>query len=266
MSAKAQQGLREVASGVRERQVGAIGASWTALATRFGLAALFGVFLAVCGVGTAIHGPFWLRAVSVSAVSVTGVAVGSALIWMTRNWRGSRWMRVLTISLVMTTPLGLFVWVLDILVAKPAPSIDRLPSYMLTSLAISLLMGLLFWLGLGRPLQPGSPAPWNVPSPFLDRLPPRLRGSDLWAVQAEDHYLRVHTSKGQDLILMRLSDAMAELKPIEGAQTHRSWWVARAAISDVAKGDGRGEIRLPDGVMAPVSRTHAKALRERGWI
>ncbi len=38
--------------------------------------------------------------------------------------------------------------------------------------------------------------------------------------------LHFHTDRGSDLILMRLSDALTELKGLEGAQTHRSWWVA----------------------------------------
>lgn len=100
---------------------------------------------------------------------------------------------------------------------------------------------------------------------FLERLPLRLRGADLWAVEAEDHYLRLHTSRGQDLILMRLADAVAELDGLEGAQVHRSWWVARAALTDVKLGDGRATLTLKDGAQVPVSRTYAKALREAGW-
>ena len=47
-------------------------------------------------------------------------------------------------------------------------------------------------------------------------------------MEAEDHYLRLHTSKGQDLILMRLSDAIAELEGIEGARrTAPGGWRAR---------------------------------------
>ena len=38
---------------------------------------------------------------------------------------------------------------------------------------------------------------------------------------------------------MRLSDAVEELEGLEGAQTHRSWWVARDAVRGVERGDGR---------------------------
>jgi DNA-binding LytR/AlgR family response regulator len=65
---------------------------------------------------------------------------------------------------------------------------------------------------------------------------------------------------------MRLSDAVAELDGIEGAQVHRSWWVARDAIADAKRGDGRATLTLKDGSEVPVSRTYARILRQRNWI
>lgn len=64
---------------------------------------------------------------------------------------------------------------------------------------------------------------------------------------------------------MRLSDAVAELEGLEGAQTHRSWWVAKAAVTEIRRGDGRARLTLKNGVTVPVSRTHARVLREAGW-
>jgi DNA-binding LytR/AlgR family response regulator len=112
------------------------------------------------------------------------------------------------------------------------------------------------------------PAEANAPAEvrFLERMPEKLKGGAIYAVQAEDHYLRIHTSKGSDLILMRLSDAVAELEGIEGAQTHRSWWVAKDGIAEVRRAGGRVALALKDGAEAPVSRPNVKALRESGWI
>jgi DNA-binding LytR/AlgR family response regulator len=59
---------------------------------------------------------------------------------------------------------------------------------------------------------------------------------------------------------------VAELDGVEGAQVHRSWWVARDAITDAKRGDGRALLTLKDGAQVPVSRTYAGELRERGWI
>lgn len=101
---------------------------------------------------------------------------------------------------------------------------------------------------------------------LTDKLPVRLRTADLLALESEDHYLRVHTSRGDALILMRLSDAMAAVEALEGAQTHRSWWVARAAIDHAEKAGGRAELTLTNGLKAPVSRSFYPDLRDRGWI
>ncbi|WP_235559357.1 LytTR family DNA-binding domain-containing protein [Brevundimonas sp. Leaf168] len=84
-------------------------------------------------------------------------------------------------------------------------------------------------------------------------------------MQAEDHYLRIHTDRGSDLILMRLSDAVEELEGLEGAQTHRSWWVAREAVRAVERGDGRATLTLDGGLSAPVSRRYARMLRDAEW-
>jgi DNA-binding LytR/AlgR family response regulator len=64
---------------------------------------------------------------------------------------------------------------------------------------------------------------------------------------------------------MRLGDAIAAVETLDGAQTHRSWWVARPAVASVSRGDGRAVLTLSNGVEAPVSRTYAPKLREAGW-
>lgn len=116
-----------------------------------------------------------------------------------------------------------------------------------------------------RPLAAGPPPP-VAGARFRERLPVRLRSAEVWAVEAEDHYLRVHTDRGSDLLLLRLADALEELAGVEGARTHRSWWVARAAVRDARRADGRATLVLPDGTEAPVSRSYAPALREAGWF
>jgi DNA-binding LytR/AlgR family response regulator len=116
-----------------------------------------------------------------------------------------------------------------------------------------------------RPVQPHLAPAGAAPARFLDRLPFKLKGATILAVEAEDHYLRLHTDRGSDLILMRLTDALAELEGLEGAQTHRSWWVARDAVRGVARGDGRAVLTLEGGLQAPVSRRYARALRAAGW-
>nr|WP_295834719.1 LytTR family DNA-binding domain-containing protein [uncultured Azospirillum sp.] len=115
------------------------------------------------------------------------------------------------------------------------------------------------------PITGGEPTA-NRPAPFLDRIPAKL-GRDLLALEMEDHYVRVHTALGSDLILMRMRDAVAELEGIDGRQVHRSYWVAASAVAAVErKPDGKLSLRLTNGLLVPVSRTHAPSVRAAGWV
>ncbi|MFS2317540.1 LytTR family DNA-binding domain-containing protein [Maricaulis sp. D1M11] len=111
------------------------------------------------------------------------------------------------------------------------------------------------------------PTPTRSERPvFLDRLDGPAAAETILALQAEDHYVRVHLPQGSQLVLIRLADAMAEMVPVEGYQTHRSWWVAKAAIQSGEFKRGTGRILLTTGLQAPVSRTHAPALRDAGVL
>lgn len=100
---------------------------------------------------------------------------------------------------------------------------------------------------------------------FWRLLPVRL-GRDVLCLQMEDHYVRVHTRVGSDLILMRLSDAVAAMGATPGLQVHRSWWVARSAIDSVAR-DGRNlRLNLLNGLRVPVARSAVARLKADGLI
>lgn len=102
--------------------------------------------------------------------------------------------------------------------------------------------------------------------PLLDRLPPKLRHAEIYAISAEDHYVRVHSSAGDEMILMRLSDAVREAAPLAGLQTHRSWWVAEKGVEAVEKKNGKISLALKNGLTAPVSRSGQSQVREAGWV
>lgn len=114
------------------------------------------------------------------------------------------------------------------------------------------------------PQQVPEPAPREIP--FLARIPARL-GRSLLALEMEDHYVRVHTAEGSDLLLMRLRDAVVELEGYDGLQVHRSYWVAAAAVAGVErKLDGKLTLVLSNGLKVPVSRSFAPAVRAAGWL
>jgi DNA-binding LytR/AlgR family response regulator len=102
-------------------------------------------------------------------------------------------------------------------------------------------------------------------SSFLDRLPGRL-GRELLCLQMEDHYVRAHTPRGSDLVLISLKEALGDLQHVDGLQVHRSWWVRRSAVQGVTS-KGRGvTLRLVNGLEVPVSRSSVAKLRGAGWL
>ena len=101
---------------------------------------------------------------------------------------------------------------------------------------------------------------------LYERLKPSLRSAEIYALSAEDHYVRVITSAGDDLILMRLSDAITEAAPLIGLSPHRSWWAAEGGTAGVKRSGGKVVITLKNDAVVPVSRNGAKALRDAGWL
>ncbi len=101
---------------------------------------------------------------------------------------------------------------------------------------------------------------------FLSRLPLKYRKAELYAVSSEDHYLRIHTSLGEELILMRLGDAVRELAGAEGLQVHRSWWVAIPAIKDVRRSGGKTSLALPSGKEVPISKSYMDKAKAAGLV
>jgi hypothetical protein len=93
-----------------------------------------------------------------------------------------------------------------------------------------------------------------------DKLPLPLRRAAIRALSAEDHYLRVHTNRGEALVLMSLGAGMAALGPDAGIQVHRSHWIAHGALADGTARLGRDGIVLDGGQTLPVSRTGRRRL------
>ena len=95
---------------------------------------------------------------------------------------------------------------------------------------------------------------------FFKRLPPHL-GTNLISLSSQDHYVEVVTDKGTELIHMRLSDALEDLKDYPGQQIHRSHWIAARAFLGTTRENKRLVVRLSDGRTLPVSRSYATEVR-----
>jgi len=244
-----------------------------ALPRQLGIAAVAGLFLTFLvpfgtgGASLLVRFAYWMGLAEGGTVIGTAIRYVLVRVADPSNQRPFA-MAGLTAAL-MTPPTSGLVWLATRLAFGPQSLHGHLIELAFAVFVICLALSLVQTLAAPRaPIAAPvleKPAPAQTPK-FLDRLSPRLRGAELHAVAAEDHYLRVYTALGQDLILMRLSDALADLEGLGGAQTHRSWWVARAAVADVRRGDGRATLVLTSGVEAPVSRRFFQALRTAGWF
>lgn len=118
----------------------------------------------------------------------------------------------------------------------------------------------------GRALALPEPVPAASPHAFppalLSKIPAGI-GSDIIALETEDHYLRVHAVGGSALILMRMADAVALLDPKLGSQVHRRWWVAQGAVAGVRTEGQKLSLCLIDNTLVPVGRTFAATARAR---
>lgn len=199
-----------------------------------------------------------------------GPLIGAALARL--PWRMPRWLNRAISTALVAAVVTLTINLVQFLIGNEVP-LSFWPTLYGLVLGISIAIAAVAWL-VERAFDAGPGALTHAPAnaaqrpavKFLDRLPAKLKGAALYAVSAEDHYLRLHTSKGSDLILMRLSDAIAELEGLEGAQTHRSWWVAKDAVEGARREGERVVLRLKGGAEAPVSRPNVRPLREAGWF
>ena len=107
------------------------------------------------------------------------------------------------------------------------------------------------------------------PAALPARIVSRLDGlpcTEVLRLSARDHYVDVVTRRAQKALLLRLSDAMAEVEGIPGAQVHRSHWVARTAVVGARRENGRFLLDLVDGTTVPVSRSYRARAEAAGLL
>lgn len=104
------------------------------------------------------------------------------------------------------------------------------------------------------------------PAEALPTLPLPPGFGPVRALKGEDHYVRVIGDGREELILMRMRDAIERLGDVEGLRIHRSWWVAKDAVAAVRR-DGRAAVVvLTSGHEAAAARDMMPQLRAAGWL
>ena len=90
--------------------------------------------------------------------------------------------------------------------------------------------------------------------------------SALIALSGEDHYTRVRTTRGEEMVLLRPTDAMRETGDIPGGRVHRSHRLAWGAVRGATRTGDRAILTMPHGDDIPVSRAHIPPIREAGLL
>jgi DNA-binding LytR/AlgR family response regulator len=246
------------------------GEPWRITLRNVAIAAAAGVFLAFIGalgtdrIALPMRLLYWVPLMLVGSLIAHVTVEG-----LTRIIREATnpWLFGAVLAVGMAVPITALVWAYSGVMLDTNFSLRALPDLFLSVLIVCAAMTAIT-MTVNAPGQVTHAPPAGSPAAlvrFMERLPPRLKGAVIYAISAEDHYLKLHTSKGTDLILMRMSDAIVELEGLEGAQTHRSWWVARDAVENARREGDRMVLTIKGGVEAPVSRPNVRPLREAGW-
>jgi len=101
-----------------------------------------------------------------------------------------------------------------------------------------------------------STQPIQQPIGILAKLPPHL-GREFIALEAQQHYVKVYTASGNELVLYRFGDAVTELEALNfGVQVHRSYVVSPAHIVEAKKQGRSSTLVMSNGLEVPVSQSY----------
>ena len=232
------------------------------------LFAAIGVVMAFLGPFGSSERPLLERLPYWAACMIGGGAIGVITDEIVRRRTEAFWPRLLIVSMAMTPFVT--VVVVSINVVTYGGSLLRMvnPEIVFQVFVVSfaaMALRQLVWAQATTVVVVAEPQDDPLEN-FRQRLSAKRRAAGVLAVEAEDHYLRVHTDAGDELITARFGDALSELSRAPGFQTHRSWWVAADAIDEVRWLRGRGEAKLKCGLVVPISRSQAGPLKAAGWF
>jgi hypothetical protein len=100
---------------------------------------------------------------------------------------------------------------------------------------------------------------------LMRRLPDNA-SHEVLRLSADGHVVQVVTVDQQYDLRIRFSDAVEEMDAVEGYCTHRSHWVARAAVSGSEVRNGRPALILHNGDVVPVSRKYRPDIEAAGLL
>lgn len=201
-------------------------------------------------------------------IAVTTFAAGSVIAhwaFQPAHARNKVWIAILVGAVGTGAAVSAIVLVVNWLALGVSPT---QPGYLVSLIGNAMVVAIiiavfLYFFGSRQLISPAASAP-SSPS-ILDRLPLEKRGA-LISMSVADHYVEVTTTKGQELLLMRLSDAIREVTQQEGLQVHRSHWIAHSQIVAARREKDRAMLTMSDGRDIPVSRSYLPAVKDAGIL
>ena len=184
-------------------------------------------------------------------------------------------LRIVLTGTLAGLPVGMVSWASNAMFSQLAEALtfDAVLNAISTSVPLTIAFSALCWLAMSQaePEQTqtsGSLAnddqaqiKTSAMPAILERLPLAKRGQ-LLRLSAADHYVEVITANGNELLLMRLQDAIALTPPETGLRVHRSHWVACTAMRSLQGTSSGGTLALTDGTNVPVSRAMMRQVRD----
>jgi hypothetical protein len=258
-------GARALARRVLALRIGRLGAA------EFVALVAAGLFMAVIGAFDTNAAPWGARLTYWIAVITGGGVAGAATEVLVRRWAWTQarpLARAVVTVILMGAPITALVqgvsWAVfrgDIALSDWAMLYPRV---VVVGAALAAIAALIERARVGAISKPPAVED-GAPTGLRERLQPRLARARLHALKAEDHYVRVFTSAGEALVLMKFADALDAVAQRAGHRTHRSWWVAAEAVERLNWRRGRGVLVLANAVEAPVSRSYLAALKKADW-
>ena len=227
---------------------------------------LMGVLLALFGpFGSYISMGFWERCAHFAlCFTVIGFLIIEGAYRLARRFFSGNWplWAALLCDAALVLPAAAVVWASLHVFGRQALQYvgfgDLIWQNLVIIAVVQAVVTLAAWLRHSHLPQAGEAEMQEEAFPLAHRLPFALKHSPVLALTAEDHYLRVYTSRGEALIHMTLGEAVEVLK--SGFQIHRSHWIHDGAIRNYRN----GQVELVTGLKLPLSRHRKKAFE--AWL
>lgn len=234
--------------------------TWATVSLITGLAGPFGTYAAM---ELPLRLLFWAGIVAASVVIVVGARLIVVARFPNLNYV---WVSGL-VSLILATLLTPMI----VLIAGPLAGLDytgKMPTWWIGALVflVALCVDLVRFLVVQSLRHEADTSKTSeAPPRLLARLPEAMVG-EIMHLSGQDHHVEVRTCRGVCHIRLRLRDAISEMDGIDGLCTHRSHWVALAAVAGHDRVDFRPVLVLVDGTQVPISRKYAPDVEARGLI